>query len=162
MRLAIAAALGAAVALSACSEGSDGHLSPGAGQAGADSVALGSNAAASCVEAYTLSTLANRAFAFDGTVAEIGTTEELLYIVVVFEVHEWFWPDGPDRVDVLIMPPGSISSEGGPDYAEGTRLLITGKPRWGGDPLDDPLAWYCGFSRTHDAETATSWRDTLR
>jgi hypothetical protein len=44
-----------------------------------ESVALDSDAAMSCVERYSLDTLALRAFAFDGAVTHIGTEEDLLY-----------------------------------------------------------------------------------
>lgn len=160
MRLLFSVALTASITLLACGGDSDeppANTEPPA----TESVALGGDAAMSCVEGYSLDTLANRAFAFDGAVTHIGTEEDLLYVEVTFEVHEWFKGEGPSEVIVQMFPPNLVTSVSNAHYAVGSRLLVTGEPRWGGAPLEDPVAWYCGFSRTYDAETATSWRDTL-
>lgn len=135
-------------------------------QTATGSIALTNDAAASCVETYSLTTLANRAFAFDGTVTDIEppadtTPGSLSYAIVTFEVHEWFRAAGPDRISVEMNPPGSHSTLNETGYAIGSRLLISGEPRWGGEPLDDPIVWSCGFSRTHDPEVAADWRDAV-
>jgi hypothetical protein len=39
----------------------------------------------------------------------------------------------------------------------GTRLLVTGQPRWGGKALDDPTAWGCGFTQMWSAQAAQEW-----
>ena len=39
----------------------------------------------------------------------------------------------------------------------GTRLLVSGEPRWGGDALDEPIAWPCGFTRPWTEEEAAEW-----
>jgi hypothetical protein len=43
----------------------------------------------------------------------------------------------------------------------GSRLLVSGEPRWGGTPLEDPIAWGCGFTRYYDSGTAKSWKQAL-
>lgn len=42
-------------------------------------------------------------------------------------------------------------------YGVGTRLLVSGGPRWGGPPLRDAIAWGCGFTRYYDPQTAADW-----
>jgi hypothetical protein len=117
------------------------------------------NAEASCVEEYDLTTLAGRAWAFDGTVRAITPPAEgAVDTAVEFDVHEWFGIDGPATVTVDLTPPQVRSSVEPPEYGVGSRLLVSGEPRWGGDPLDEPVAWLCGFTRTWDEPTASAWR----
>lgn len=130
--------------------------------------ALAGDEGASCVEAYTPSAVATRAFAFDGTVTAIGpgTTDRadavLGLVAVTFEVHEWFGGGTGETVTVDMFPPGpdqpDQASESAPSYGVGTRLLVSGEPRWGGEPLQDAIAWTCGFTRYYDETTAADWR----
>lgn len=166
MRIAVAMMLTAIIVATACV--GDADDTPPAGDAPPrESLALGDNAGASCAEAYSLETLKQRAFAFDGTVTAIeppaSTTdpEVLIYGETTFEVHEWLRADGPDRVTIQMDGPVHGPQYSEPDYAIGSRLLITGEPRWDGAPLDQPVAWYCSFSRTYDAVTADAWRVAL-
>ncbi len=100
-----------------------------------------------CTERYTASAVADRAFAFDGTVTGIGDQG------VTFEVHEWLVGDGPATVTVRMgAPTSSRMSESAPSYFVGTRLLVSGEQDGG------PIAWACGFTRYHDDETASAWR----
>ncbi|MGZ4724548.1 MAG: hypothetical protein ACXV5U_08960 [Ilumatobacteraceae bacterium] len=55
---------------------------------------------------------------------------------------------------------GAIS-EFVPQVVPGTRLLVTGEPRWGGQPLDDPIAWGCGFTQRWSTGAANSWANAL-
>lgn len=112
------------------------------------------------------------AFAFDGTVTAIadgsggGEFGELGYVDVTFSVREWFHGGGADRVTVQMWAPpptaGQAGDYGAGYYGVGTRLLVTGEPRWGGEPLNEAVAWFCGFTRTYDDSTATAWRETFR
>ncbi|MBB5789247.1 hypothetical protein [Jiangella mangrovi] len=114
--------------------------------------------AASCAFAYSRETLAERAFAFDGTVTDIGAGS------VTFDVHEWFRGGEEPAVTVAMADGAALAdetSEWGPVYEVGTRLLVSGEPRWGGGPLDDPIVWTCGFTRYYDGTTAAFWRDVL-
>lgn len=141
------------------------------GAGGADPVgALPDGGAARCVERYTPQAVRHRAFAFDGTVTDIGTAEgtgvnDLGYVGVAFTVNEWF--HGADTATVTIdMASPEVTSEetsvSGGSYAVGTRLLVSGEPRWGGGQLDDAVAWGCGFTRYFDAQTADRWRASAR
>ena len=122
--------------------------------------------AASCVEEYSPAAVTGRAFAFDGTVTAIGPARsnrpgvELELSGVTFRVHTWFRGGSGDTVTVdLDTPRGTLSSAepSVPTYDIGTRLLVSGEPRWGGAPLDAPIAWSCGFTRSYDAQTAAEW-----
>lgn len=123
--------------------------------------------AASCVESYSASTIGNRAFAFDGTVVMIGpggTNKAdkgvLDTAAVTFAVNEWFTGGASDTVTVDLMSPTStIAGDDTPLYEEGSRLLVSGEPRWGGQPLDDAIAWSCGgFTRYYEQAVADEWR----
>lgn len=123
-------------------------------------------ARASCVEAYTPSAIAGRGFAFDGTVERVGDgqsdragTGRLNYAGVTFAVHAWFVGGSASSV-IVDMPPLSEQTslgESPPSYHIGSRLLVSGEPRWGGSPLEDAIAWGCGFTRNYDADTANEW-----
>lgn len=104
--------------------------------------------AASCVEVYTLETLANRDAAFDGTV------EAVTGDVLTFRVHEWFRGGAGDSVTRRgATAIGGVTSAGPSLSLEpGTRLLVAG---------DDDFAWGCGFTQPYDAAVATGWRDAL-
>jgi hypothetical protein len=121
--------------------------------------------AASCVEEYNPENVATRAFAFDGTVTGIGRHQNDGYVRVSFAVNQWF--QGADRSTVTIdmAPPSSKAYEtsvhGGP-YEVGSRLLVSGQPRWGGHPLKAALAWGCGFTRLYDQATADAWPSAER
>ena len=126
--------------------------------------------AASCVEGYSTETLRNRAFAFDGTIVSIGPAGtnkpdkgQLPTASVRFRVNEWFKGGSEDTAIVDLMSPGGIAGEDTPLYEEGTRLLVSGEPRWGGQPLDDAIAWSCGgFTSYYEAEVSDEWRAALR
>ncbi len=139
--------------------------SPGPGQ-GPISPGLSS---ASCVEQYDRATLKNRAFAFDGTVSRLapmpptadGSAALPGYSAVTFKVHEWFRGGDQATVTVDMMSPqsaGAVSSVEGLAYGVGSRLLVSGEPRYGGSPLNAPIAWGCGFTRTYDRSTAETWK----
>lgn len=79
---------------------------------------------------------------------------------VTFVVHEWFsGGDGPQVTVDMGGPESGGAPELDPVYEVGTRLLVTGEPRWGGSPLQDAIAWGCGFTHYYDAQTASVWRD---
>lgn len=126
--------------------------------------------AASCVEQYAPDAIADRSFAFDGTVLSIGPSAsdrgdaaDLDTSGVTFEVNEWFAGGDSDTVVVDMQSPTGLSSASeGYSYGVGSRLLVSGEPRWGGAPLDAPIAWSCGFSRYYDAATAGAWREAAR
>jgi hypothetical protein len=123
--------------------------------------------ATSCIDSYNDRTIAERSFAFDGTVAAIGpggTDEEgkgmLDTVAVTFAVNEWFTGGTDETVTVDLMPPsGDVAGDGTPAYEVGTRLLVSGEARWGGPPLQDAIAWSCGgFTRYYEPAVADAWR----
>lgn len=84
-----------------------------------------------------------------------------IYRTVTFIIHEWFRGGDHTTVTVdMLGPTASSVQEMG--YGIGTRLLVSGEPRWGGNPLQAPIVWGCGFTRYYDQPTAASWRQTFR
>lgn len=136
-------------------------------RAGNESGPLPDGGAASCIESYSLETLRNRDFAFDGTVVGMGPSVsdrgdegDLNLAGITFEVREWFVGGDADEVTVDLQTVGEGTAEEDLPFRVGTRLLMSGEPRWGGAPLDSPIAWGCGFSRYYDEETAKAWRES--
>lgn len=138
---------------------------PSAGEGPAPTGPLGGAAGALCAEEYNMDNLTHRDFAFDGTVTASGSEGESGK--VSFDVQEWF-RGGSERTAVVeLTPPGlgdgrTAGMETGPAYQVGTRLLVSGEPRFGGPPLKDAIAWSCGFSRYYDAATAAAWRQAFQ
>lgn len=163
MRVSVRVLVAATVLLAACGESPAPEPSPGAVEPEGPAVSMGG--AASCVEEYSTEALAGRDFAFAGQVAAIAGTEADPAaegdhdgsVRVTFAVTEWFAGDGPERVTVD-MPAAGTDSVEAPAYEVGTRLLVSGEPRFGGEPLDAPVAWGCGFTRPWDEATAAEWR----
>jgi hypothetical protein len=103
----------------------------------------------SCAETYTARTLANRDFAFDGTVIAIEGDS------VTFAVTEAFRGDLADSVtlEAAGMTGPSTTSSGGPSLAEGQRYLVAG---------DDQFVWSCGFTQPYDQAAAAEWSEATR
>lgn len=130
----------------------------GAGCAEAEGVAAtnaSEAAGGSCVGTMTEQTLANRAFAFDGTVQHVSVPGTAAadddvpdYPVAQFQVHEWFVGGSEGTVSVKMQR----------QVSAGDRLLVSGQPLFGGEPLDDPVAWECGFTAEHSPSTERIWR----
>lgn len=55
----------------------------------------------------------------------------------------------------------SWEDELAPTITAGTRLLVTGEPRWGGAPLDEPVAWGCGFTQAWTTAAAQRWTEVF-
>ncbi|WP_161965218.1 hypothetical protein [Ornithinimicrobium cerasi] len=123
--------------------------------------------AAACVESYSLDTLQNRGFAFDGIVVRLGPSVtdrgddgDLNLVGVTFQVREWFDGGDADEVTVDLQVVGEGTAEEDLPFRVGTRLLVSGEARWGGEPMDSPIAWGCGFTRYYDEETAKAWHES--
>lgn len=107
-----------------------------------------------CVSEYTAQTLQERAFAFDGTVVDVGTesdplapSDDIVTGSVQFEVHEWFVGGAGETVTVWMQR----------SVGEGQRLLVAGEPRWGGAPIEDAIAWECGFTSGYTDDRHQEW-----
>ena len=102
-----------------------------------------------CVENYDLATLANREFAFDGTVTALNAER------ATFVINDSFWGgmDGSVTLDAPGMTGGSITTAGGPPLVEGARLLVAG---------DGQFVWGCGFTQPYDETVAADWAEVDR
>lgn len=126
---------------------------------------FGDGVGLSCVEEYSPQTVAQRGFAFDGTVIGIGersSEEGDPYLPVSFTVHRWFRGGPGDEVTVAMLAPDEATSVDNTTYAVGSRLLVSGEPRFGGAPLDDPVAWACGFTRWYNQADGQTWEQAFR
>ena len=132
----------------------------------------GSSVSDSCVQVYSAAAVAGAPFAFDGTVLTVGPARsnrpgvELPLSGVTFRVHQWF-RGGSGSTTVVdldtVRPPNSISEPSVGPYRVGSRLLVSGAPRWGGRrPMDAAIAWSCGFTRPYDTQTAAAWAAATR
>lgn len=103
----------------------------------------------SCVETYSLATLANREFAFDGTVTAVEGDE------VTFAVAEVFAGDIGASVTLTAtgMTGAAVTSAGDVMLTHGQRYLVAG---------DDDFAWSCGFTQPYDATVASQWMEATR
>ncbi len=123
-----------------------------------------------CATSYSAGQLPSvSAFAFDGTVVEIGASngqrpeDKADYVGVTFEVKEWFDGGAGPSATVDMFPADALAFEATPPaYEVGTRLLVSGNSRTGGRPMDQAVADGCGFTRYYDAQTAQAWRAAYR
>ncbi len=119
--------------------------------------------AGSCAVMYSAGELVKSDFAFDGTVTKLGPPVSggsgMPYVGVTFQVHRWYAGGSGTSVTVDLLAPATVGVgvEEATSYGIGTRLLVAGAARWGGAPLDHPVAWGCGFTRYWDEQTATAW-----
>lgn len=161
--------LAAAVALIPSAVGCWRQATPGGSPEGEGQPA--EPVATRCVEEYSPDTLRNRAFAFDGTVVSIDLRQDPQLEVeeeddsrvpwVSFSVHRWYRGGSGDEVGVWIENLNIETSAGTITAEPGTRLLVAGEPRWGGAPLDDAIAWPCGFTQPYMPEVAAEWEAAL-
>jgi hypothetical protein len=161
--LAVPALLSALVLGAAC--GRDPEPRPqGEPPQGVETSSGSTDIAASCAEVYSPEALVTRSFAFDGTVTSIEPrsdpklpTGQQESSWVTFDVNDWFLGGSGATVGIW-MDQLNVETSAGTISAElGTRLLVSGEPRWGGDPLDDPLAWTCGFTQQWTEDAAEEW-----
>ena len=119
--------------------------------------------AASCVEAYSLTNLAHRSLAFDGTVDRTVVVDGTAgaksgRVKVMFLVNHWFRGGTGKRVTVITSGTSSWPADQ-PQFQAGTRLLVSGETQ----PAAAPMAWNgCGFTRPYDKATAMEWESVLK
>lgn len=124
-------------------------------------------------EAYSIDTLAERDFAFDGNVLSVEPGPKGRRLTT-FRVNEWFAGGSGERATVPMTPMSTQGreetgtnrdldgEERGPTYGAETRLLVSGEFRSTKNrSLADAFVWSCGWSRYHDKETAGQWRETF-
>lgn len=107
-----------------------------------------------CVSQYSPETLTERSFAFDGTAIRVGNEsdprapdEDVVHARVEFRVNTWFSGGRGGTAAVWMQRP----------VEAGDRLLVAGEPRWGGAPLEDPIAWECGFTIAYSEARSKEW-----
>jgi hypothetical protein len=151
-RLVLLAALFVAVGVS-CGDpetdltASDSPATEAPDEAG-ENGAGGATLAGSCVEMYSLETLAKRDYAFDGTITSIKSGAADEGDTITFDVEEWFH-GGEGATAERRGSGGGMTSAGGEARSEGDRLLVAG---------DDDFAWDCGFTQPYDASVAADWK----
>lgn len=156
--------------------GLERRLSAATDPAAGAGVELTGQSTASCVHGYSPAAVARHAgFAFDGTVIAIGDPRSnregsggpYALAGVTLRINEWF--RGGDSATVVVDMPVPTTAlpdgEGSPEYGIGTRLLVSGAARWGGDdPFGAAIAWWgCGgFTQYYSAEVAAEWAAAIR
>ncbi len=122
---------------------------------------------ASCVEPYSMDTLAARHISFDGTIQNISPTESRGggkqasdYAEVAFAVNRMF--RGPRREQIVVLLPkpdsnGPSLPQAPPPYEVGMRLLVSGERLSVKEASNPYVAWGCGFTRYWDSTTADHW-----
>jgi hypothetical protein len=100
----------------------------------------------SCAERFSVRTLSERRFAFDGTVTEIREVAADAPYEVEFAVARWYvGGDGPSAVvRTYNVTGGSLAEDLA--LAAGGRILASG---------DDDFLWGCGFSMPFSEENAS-------
>lgn len=143
--LGLAGAIGALALVLAITVGG---RAPGGAPSTSNPPSLGGPVTGSCVETYSLDTLARRTYAFDGTVKAINGDD------VTFTVNRAF--RGTSGSEVTLTATGmtgtAITSAGGPALAVGSRYLVAG---------DDTFVWACGFTQPYDEAVAGAWAGAL-
>ena len=114
--------------------------------------------AASCAVEYNAATLAERTWAFDGTLVAVSTGNDTRLDVVptaTFTVNQWY--RGGTGEEVTVQYEAGHLLEFAPTVGTASRMLVAGEPRWGGQPLDDAIAWGCGFTQPWTSTAADQW-----
>ena len=124
--------------------------SPSAGEPEGDTAS--STSTASCVEQYSLETLAKRDYAFDGTVKSIEPATDDGPDKINFTVRTWYRGDDGLEVTRRAYGFGAVTSAGGEQHKVGDRLLVAG---------DEDFVWECGFTQSYDAKVAQDWARTF-
>jgi hypothetical protein len=100
----------------------------------------------SCITTYDRTTLAEREYAFDGTVDAVDVDADS----VTFTVNRWF--HGGEGSSITLQGAGTIAGVTSADASlplePGTHLLVAG---------DGGFAWSCGFTQPYDDAVASDW-----
>jgi len=155
LRKVIPAVALSALLLAACSNaGDDGGGQEGAtggpDQAGdealVDPIVAEGNGLGSCAFEFSVDTLAERQFAFEGTVTEIREPAAMdAPYEIVFEVARWFKGGEASTTTVRTYDVSGTSLAGDLGLAEGDRVLASG---------DEDFLWGCGFSMPYSDSDA--------
>jgi hypothetical protein len=108
----------------------------------------GGGLSASCIQLYSLETLANRDHAFDGTVTDVKGDRVTFAVKTAYKGVT----SGSISLDAPGMTGNAITSVGGPNFRVGERYLVAG---------DSTFAWACGFSQPYDGSVAADWAEVF-
>lgn len=103
---------------------------------------------AACVEPYSQAAIANRTFAFEGTVTAIDGEQVTFAVGTAYRGAA----GGTITLDAPGMTGTAITSAGGPNLTVGQRYLVAG---------DDHFVWACGYTQPYDAAVAAEWQAAL-
>lgn len=141
-----------ALALAACSDAgsstgaSDGNRSEHTGGDPTDPIIAEGNGLGSCAFEFSVQSLTERQFGFDGTVTEIREPAAMdAPYEVVFDVGRWY--RGADGATALVRTydVSGTSLAGDLGLAVGDRVLASG---------DEDFLWGCGFSMAYSDQNA--------
>jgi hypothetical protein len=160
-RLVLMVAL-AGLALAACSNGESGGTTgndrgsdaiSGAGEDALVDASTPKGGLASCVMEFSVPNLADRQFAFDGTVTEIRDPASAgdAY-AVVFEVAHWFAGAEGATTTVRTYDVSGTALAGDLGLSVGDRVLASG---------DEDFLWGCGFSMAYSDENAALFEEAF-
>jgi hypothetical protein len=153
-KLVLLAVVASLALMAACSEdadvpaGTDGARADAADDALIDPI-VSSDGLGSCAERFSEETLADRAFAFDGTVEAISDPPAMdAPYLVEFRVARWFAGGPGDTVTLRTYDVSGTSLVGEVGLAVGDRILASG---------EDDFLWGCGFSSSYSQEMARTF-----
>jgi hypothetical protein len=115
----------------------------GSGTQGPAPSNFGGAGGASCVYLYSIETLRDREWAFDGVVTKIAGDQ------VTFQVNEWFRGSGTLAMTLTAVAGAGTSVIEGGTLGVGQRYLVAGEGRF---------VWGCGFTQLYDPAMAAQWR----
>jgi hypothetical protein len=159
-RLILVMAL-AGLVLAACSnevpEPAGGDPGTGSDQAAdealVDPIVAEGNGLGSCAFEFSVQTLRERQFAFDGTVTQIREPAAMdAPYEVDFEVATWFRGGDGSSATVATYDVSGTSLAGDLGLAVGDRVLASG---------DEGFLWGCGFSMAFSEEDAALFREAF-
>ena len=158
-RRMFAVAVVAVVALTACSDGDKDRPDPAGNAAAGDELTDpivaegGPEGLGSCAFEFSPATLAERQFAFEGTVSEIREPEAFYAPYEVdFAVTTWFRGGEGAVATVKTYDVSGTSLAGDLGLEVGERVLASG---------DDGFLWGCGFSMPNTEQDAAVFEDAF-
>lgn len=111
---------------------------------------------ASCVQQFSLQSLRERDFAFDGVIEEVvvhDDSEDNSFTEVTFRIIHWYkGGSGEKATRRTSAPPGVETSAGSVPLTIGSRILAAG---------DDQNLWACGFSMPYSDENAELYAEAF-
>lgn len=122
---------------------------------GAPDISWISSVQGSCVEHYSIESLARRSWAFEGVIVDVRPPKNPessdpidLTTTIMFDVKHWYW-GGSDK-EVAFKVYSTRSSAGEIDDSEGAGLLVSG---------EEDFLWLCGFTQGTSPEARADFAE---